>query len=152
MRKTPAIEGWFEAGKNSAPHLIGTQCQACKAIFFPPEHALCRNPACMGESFQPLPLARTGKLWSYTTNEYQPPPPFVSPTEKYQPFAVAAVELAEEKIIILGQVPRRIKAEQLKIGMEMELVVEELFTEADEESGDQIQHTVWKWQPRQGQN
>ena len=137
--RTLAIEGWFQDAPN--PALIGTQCTSCQSIFFPPERTFCRNPACLNDEFQDRPLSTTGKLWSYTTNNYQPPAPYVSPKEDYEPFAVAAVELEEEKMIVLGQVPERVALEQLEAGMEMELVVDTLFEDDDNE------YVVWKWAP-----
>jgi len=137
--RTHAIDGWFKDG--AEPALIGTQCTACQSIFFPPERTFCRNPACMNDEFAEKELSRSGKLWSYTTNNYQPPAPFVSPKEEYEPFAVAAVELEAEKMIVLGQVPGHIPVEQLEAGMQMELVVDTLFEDDDNE------YVVWKWRP-----
>ena len=53
----------------------------------------CRNPACSGEEFESVELSRRGSVWSYTDAQYQPPPPYVSRTDPYEPFALAAVEL-----------------------------------------------------------
>ncbi len=137
--RTLAIEGWFQDAPT--PALIGTQCTSCQSIFFPPERTFCRNPGCVNDQFNDRPLSTTGKLWSYTTNNYQPPAPYVSPKEDYEPFAVAAVELEEEKMIVLGQVPDQVSIEQLEAGMEMELVVDTLFEDDDNE------YVVWKWRP-----
>ena len=137
--RTHAIEGWFKDG--AEPALIGTQCTACHSIFFPPERTFCRNPACMNDEFAEKELSRSGRLWSYTTNNYQPPAPYVSPKEEYEPFAVAAVELEAEKMIVLGQVPGHIPVEQLEAGMPMELVIDTLFEDDDNE------YLVWKWRP-----
>ncbi len=137
--RVPAIEGWFRT--EPTPALIGTRCSACKSVFFPPERTFCRNPSCMNDEFEDLPLSTTGKLWSYTTNNYQPPAPFVATTDPYEPFAVAAVELEAEKMVVLGQVPPGVSVEQLEVGMEMELVVDTLF---EDEESEQI---VWKWRP-----
>jgi len=137
--RTLAIEGWFKDAPK--PALIGTQCTECQSIFFPPEHTFCRNPACMNDEFSERELSTRGRLWSYTTNNYQPPAPYVSPKEEYEPFAVAAVELAEEKMIVLGQVPGQVSLEQLEAGMEMELVVDTLFED------DENEYVVWKWRP-----
>lgn len=136
---TPAAPGWFKAGP--APALIGSRCTACKAVFFPPESTFCRNPDCAGDAFEPCELSRRGKLWSYTTNNYQPPAPYVPPSEPYEPFAVAAVELEAEQMVVLGQVPRDVGTGALRVGMEMEVVVEPLF--ADDEN----EYLVWKWRP-----
>jgi uncharacterized OB-fold protein len=56
------------------------------------------------------------------------------------PFALAAVELAEG-IVVLGQVAEGYGVDDLKVGNEVELVVETLYTD---ETGDR---TIWRWKP-----
>ena len=96
-----AIEGWYTL--DDPPHLIGSRCRTCGTYFFPRQGSFCRNPACEGVTFEDVKLSRTGKVWSYTNACYQPPPPFVAPVP-FVPFAIAAVELAAERMIVLGQV------------------------------------------------
>jgi uncharacterized OB-fold protein len=134
-----AIEGWFEAG-TERPHLLGSRCKRCKTYFFPKESAFCRNPACDGTDFEEVPLSRTGRLWSFTNNCYAPPPPYVS-ADPFVPYIVAAVELAEEKMVVLGQVVGGVKIEDLRAGMPMELVVDTLSEDGDK------RYLVWKWKP-----
>ena len=137
--QVPAIEGWFTLDAEK-PHLLGSQCTSCSSYFFPRESMFCRNPGCEGREFQEVPLSRTGKIWSYTNNCYAPPKPYMAP-DPFVPYAIAAVELADEKMVILGQVAAGTDFDVLKVGMEMELVLETLFE--DEES----EHIVWKWKP-----
>ena len=73
-----------------------------------------------------MPLSRRGTLWSYTENRYAPPPPYPSP-DPFEPFAVAAVELADEGLIVLGKVVEGTLAADLKVGMEMELTTMPLY-------------------------
>ena len=137
--QVPAIEGWFTLDAEK-PHLLGSQCTSCSSYFFPRESMFCRNPGCEGREFQEVPLSRSGKIWSYTNNCYAPPKPYMAP-DPFVPYAIAAVELADEKMVILGQVAAGTDFDVLKVGMEMELVLETLFE--DEES----EHIVWKWKP-----
>lgn len=134
-----AIEGWFTLD-TTAPHLLGSKCESCGTYYFPKQSNYCRNPACDSESFAEVPLSRKGKIWSFTNACYQPPEPFVSP-EPFAPYAIAAVELEKEKMIVLGQVVEGVDVSQLRAGMEMELVLETLFE--DEES----RKMTWKWKP-----
>ena len=53
-----------------------------------------------------MELSRRGRIWSYTDARYQPPPPYVA-ADPYVPFCLAAVELAAEKLVVMGQVVRR---------------------------------------------
>jgi len=135
----PAVEGLFTMDPE-APHLLGTRCRACGTYFFPPERTFCRNPACDRADLEEVPLSRTGKVWSYTSASYQPPPPFVA-KEPFEPFAIAAVELETEGLTILGQVADGIGVEQLQTGMPMELVLRELYQD------DEHVYLTWSWKP-----
>jgi uncharacterized OB-fold protein len=87
-----------------------------------------------------VPLSRRGTLWSYTENRYAPPPPYPAP-DPFEPFAVAAVQLADEGIIVLGKVVEGTLAADLKIGMEMELATMTLYVDDDG-----VQRTVYAWE------
>lgn len=133
----PVLEGWFTLDADK-PQLLGTRCTICGTYYFPKLKTFCRNPDCAGESFEEVPLSRTGKIWSFTNAAYQPPEPFVQvDKEAFQPFAIAAVELEKEKMIVLGQVVAGVGVESLKAGMTMELKLEPL---ADGK-------LTWKWSP-----
>jgi uncharacterized OB-fold protein len=137
----PSIEGWYTTG--AEPHLIGTRCKACGTYFFPKQDFFCRNPRCKSTDFEEVELSRTGKIWSYTEHYYQPPEPFISP-DPFVPYAIAAVELEKEKMVILGQVADGVAHADLKTGMEVEVVVEKLYEQ------DGTDYTVWKWRPVSG--
>ena len=100
--RVPAVDGWFTTD-GDAPALLGSRCRTCGTYAFPRETFFCRNPACEGTEFDEVPLSRRGKVWSYTDARYQPPPPYVA-ADPYVPFCIAAVELAAEKMVVMGQV------------------------------------------------
>ena len=52
---------------------------------------------------------------------------------------IAAVELAEEGIVILGQLTQGSTTADVAVGDEVELVLETLFED------DEAEHIVWKW-------
>lgn len=139
----PAVEGWFTTGDE--PALLGTRCRACGTVFFPRETAFCRNPACAGTELDETELSRRGRVWSYTDARYQPPPPYVARTDPYEPFALAAVELEDEGLVVLGQVADGYGVEDLRIGTAVELVVEPL-----DEHGD-APTLIWRWKPIAGE-
>ena len=95
---------------------------------FPPRENNCPNPACDSDTLALVPLSRRGTVWSYTENRYAPPPPYPSP-DPFEPFAVAAVELEEEGLIVLGKVVEGTLAADLKVGMPMELTTMALYTD-----------------------
>ena len=136
--RVAAIEGWYTL--EDPPHLIGSRCRSCGSYFFPRLSGYCRNPDCEGTTFEEIQLSRTGRIWSYTNACYQPPPPFVA-AEPFVPFAIAAVELAAERMIVLGQVVAGVSVAQLKVGMPVELVLETLYTDGAAEK------VAWKWKP-----
>lgn len=135
----PAIDGWFTMESESA-HLIGSRCDNCGTYYFPKELSHCRNPRCGGNEFTEVRLSRIGKLWSYTNACYKPPEPFVA-SEPFEPFAIAAVELEKEKMIVLGQMASGSELHHLKIGDHVELVIEPLH----ESNG--VKKMIWKWRP-----
>ena len=136
----PAIEGWHTM--EARPHLIGTQCADCGTYFFPKNTEYCRNPSCDSTDFHEVELSRTGHIWSYTNACYKPPEPFVA-AEPFEPYAIAAVQLEKEQMVVLGQVIEGVDVEDLKVGMPVELVLETLH-----ETDDDVKMT-WKWKPAQ---
>jgi uncharacterized OB-fold protein len=139
----PAVEGWFTTDPDH-PALLGTRCSTCGTVFFPPETTFCRNPACDGREFEEIELSRRGTVWSFTNACYQPPPPFVAPTEPYEPFTIAAVELAAEKMVVLGQMVPGVGVEDLRVGTEVEVTLGTLYED------DEHTYLVWKWRPVDG--
>ena len=137
--QVPAIEGWFTTDTRR-PHLLGSRCKRCRSYSFPKETRFCRNPGCAGIEFEEVPLSRTGRIWSFTTNHYAPPAPYVSP-DPFVPYTVAAVELDEEKMVVLGQLAAGIDPKSLKVGMNVELVLERLYED------EKAEYVVWKWRP-----
>jgi uncharacterized OB-fold protein len=136
--RVPAIDGWFRV--DGEPRLLGTRCTKCGSYFFPRQSGECRNPGCDGTDLVEVPLSNRGTVWSYTTNHYAPPAPFVA-SEPFAPYSVAAVELAEEKLVVLGQVDAGTDPADLRVGAEVELAVGTLYEDDDHE------YVVWTWAP-----
>lgn len=139
VKKIPIIEGWFTTDTEE-PHLIGNRCKSCGEYFFP-KAFLCRNPNCRKKDLEEVFLSRKGNLWSFTVNHYQASPPYVPPSP-FVPYGIAVVELPKEKLMVMGQVSHGYELDKLKIGMEMELIVEKLYD--DQEGNENI---IWKWKP-----
>jgi uncharacterized protein len=137
--RVPVVDGWFTSD-GEHPTLVGTRCGTCGSYFFPPERGFCRNPGCDGTDLGEVALSRRGTLWSYTTANFPPPPPYLAP-DPFEPYAVAAVELERERMVVLGQVAAGTPVESLRVDMDMELVVEPVYADDDRE------YLAWKWQP-----
>ena len=137
----PLIEksgGWFTT--DAEPHLIGARCPECGTFVFPPREGTCPNPACTSETLDPIPLSRRGRIWSYTENHYPPPPPYVA-ADPFEPYALAAVELEAEGIVVLGQVKQGVPVSSLRVGLEMQLTIETLYADGEHE------YLVYAWEP-----
>lgn len=138
--RVPAIEGWFTMDEND-PRLIGTLDTESGTYFFPPETTMSRAPGFADAPLEEVLLSNRGTLWSYTSAAYQPPSPYITVTDPFEPFCIAAVHLETEQIVVLGQVTPEVQIEDLTVGQEMELVLDVLYTEDDTD------HIVWKWRP-----
>ena len=137
-KRVPAIEGWFTL--DDAPQLIGLRDAESGTCFFPKDVAVSCAPGYDHVELEEVRLSRTGKLWSYTTNHYKPPDPYVSP-DPFEPYTVAAVELTDERMVVMGQLAPGVDPESLEVGMPMELVLGTLYED------DENDYVVWKWQP-----
>ena len=139
LKRAPAIDGWFTI--DDEPVLLGNRCTTCGTVWFPKASFFCGNPACDGSEFAETRLSRRGKVWSFTDAQYQPPPPYIPRSETYEPFALAAVELDAEQMVVLGQVAEGVTVDDLEVGQQVELVVEPLYADDDTE------YLVYKWKP-----
>ncbi|MFE9402808.1 Zn-ribbon domain-containing OB-fold protein [Streptomyces sp. NPDC006530] len=136
------VAGWFTDAQGENFRLLGTRCAACSTVFFPREDAFCRNPGCGGGELTEVPLSRRGRVWSYTDGRYRPPAPYVSdPQVEWKPYVLVAVELAAERMVVLGQAAPGVALADLAVGMEVELVAGVLNEDAA------TTWTTWHWRP-----
>jgi hypothetical protein len=141
MTKTrvAAAEGWYTLDED-APALLGRRGTETGSYFFPPTLAFSRNPAAPSEELEEVALSRRGKVWSWTTNHYKPPAPYVSP-DPFVPYTVVAVELVEEQMVVLGPLAPDVDPAALSAGLEVELGLTTLYEDDDNE------YIVWSWRP-----
>lgn len=137
--RVPVVQGMHTT--EGEPHLIGAKLAGRETYFFP-KHLAGGDPAVNGpQDLEEVLLSRRGRVWSYTTSNYQPPAPFVPATDPYEPITIAAVELEKEQMVILGQCVAGVTPDDLSIGTEVELVIDTLYTD------DEHEYLVWKWKP-----
>lgn len=110
------------------PQLIGGRCSACGAVRFPvaPACARCGTP-----DLEEHLLPRRGTLWSWTTQEFLPPPPYAGgeTRDTFRPFGIGVVQLGDEV-----RVEARLTeadAAKLEFGMDVELVTIPFRVEED---------------------
>ncbi len=134
--KVPAIDGWFTTGEE--PELLASRGVTTGSIFFPKSLAFSRNPAAPGEELEETTLGRRGRVWSWTTNHYEPPAPYIAP-DPFVPYTVVAAELPDEQMVVLGQLAAGDDPSALKVGAEVELVLGTLYED------DEAEHLMWNW-------
>lgn len=125
MARVPIAEGIF-SGPSDEPRLIGSRCGACGIVTFPCQDSC---PRCASAEMGEHPLARRGRLWAWTTQEFPPPsPPYTGPTgDAFVPYGVGYVELGDEVRVEA----RLTETHGLRIGMEMELVLVPIREDGD---------------------
>jgi uncharacterized OB-fold protein len=137
--RVPAAEGWFTMDE-AAPQLIGARGAESGSYFWPTAIATSGNPTAPGEVREEARFSRRGRLWSWTTNHYAPPEPYVAP-DPFVPYTVCAVELEAERMVVLGGLATGADPETLEVGMPMELVLGPLYED------DEHEYVVWQWAP-----
>ncbi len=127
MTQVPVAAGIFTF-PSAEPQLIGSRCDACGIVTFPAQDSC---PRCASTEMSEQLLARRGRLWAWTTQDFPPPsPPYAGPTgSAFVPFGVGYVELPGEV-----RVETRLTEsdpDALAIGMEMELTLVPFRTDDD---------------------
>ena len=117
MATIPLAEGIF-TWPSDDPQLIGSRCDACGIVTFPFQDSC---PRCASTDMAEHLLARRGRLWAWTTQEFPPPsPPYTGPAgDDFVPYGVGYVALGDEVRVE----SRLTEMEGLRSGMEMELVL-----------------------------
>jgi uncharacterized protein len=130
MTQVPVAEGIFTWPADD-PELIGSRCTECGIVTFPAQDSC---PRCASTGMAEHRLARRGRLWAWTIQDFPPPsPPYAGPLGRdFVPFGVGYVELDEVKVESRLTVA---DPDVLHIGMEMELVLVPFRTNDD---GDEV--------------
>jgi len=114
----PVAEGLFSWPDR--PRLIGGNCPACGTTTFPAQRSC---PRCTGTELRAVPLATTGRLWTWTIQAFEPKPPYAA-DGPFTPYGVGYVELATEEGGGAVLVESRLTVadpERLRIGAPMRL-------------------------------
>ena len=136
--RVAAVDGWFTLGDE--PALLGSRGAETGSYFFPKNLAFSRNPIAPTEDLTEVELSRRGKVWSWATNHYQPPAPYMS-ADPFVPYTVVAVELIEEQMVVLGPLAPDADPSTLSVGTEVEITLGTLYEDDDHE------YMIWQWKP-----
>ena len=124
-KKIPVKEGLFTfpIPPDGKPQLIGCKCPSCQEILFP-NRDICQN--CQESGLEEINLSTKGKIYSFTI--------VMQGTAAYRgevPYAFGWVELPEG--VRVETHFTGCEFEKLRIGMEVEMVVEKLYDENETE-------------------
>jgi uncharacterized OB-fold protein len=92
--------------------VAGTKCKSCGKTYFPPR-ADCSN--CLSSDTEWFEISGPGKLISFSTLMYAP-----TGFEEDLPYTIALAQFGGVKIF--GRMSKDLKEEDLKIGMDVEVV------------------------------
>lgn len=114
----PVAEGLFTWPDR--PRLIGGSCPACGTTTFPAQRSC---PRCTGTEMRAVPLAATGRLWTWTIQAFEPKPPYAA-DGPFTPYGVGYIELATEDgagAVLVESRLTEADPERLEIGAPMRL-------------------------------
>jgi uncharacterized OB-fold protein len=118
------IDGWPES-----PRLVASRCRSCSAVTFPAQRSCAR---CTGVDVERHLLPTRGTLWGFTIQGFPPKTPFLAAEERrFTPYGVGYVDLGGEVLVESRLLAT--SADELRTGMDMELVIDPFFTGADGE-------------------
>ena len=115
---THAVEGLFRE-VDGAAHLLGSRCASCKTPYFP-KSLLCHNANCDDSKMEDAEYGPSGTLWSYSVQNYPPPPPAITP-DPYEPYAVGVVDL-DDGLRVAGRMTTT-DPDRVKVGARVKVVL-----------------------------
>ncbi len=114
----PFREGLFSTDANN-PFLVANRCKACGRFFFP-ARPFCFD--CFEREMIECQIGKRGTLYSFTTCHM--------PSSHFQPpYTAGWIDLAEG-IRIFAPITNG-HSDDLRVGMEMELVIDEIYREGN---------------------
>lgn len=114
----PAVEEGLFSWPAPSPRLLGSNCRECSTTTFPAQESC---PRCTASEVDTVELATHGTLWTWTVQGFRPKSPPYEGDEDFRPYPVGYVELPGE--VRVEALLADVDAEQLWIGMPMELVI-----------------------------
>jgi uncharacterized OB-fold protein len=117
-KQIPVREGLYS--EEGGGKLLANKCEVCGRIYFP-KTLFCFD--CLEKTMEDVVLSRRGKLYSYTIGRM--------PSGHFQPpYGIGLVDLPEGLRVFAPLAMT--EDETLKVGMEMEVSIEELWQENDQ--------------------
>lgn len=122
--QVPIADGLF-TWPDEEPRLLASRCTDCGNHMFPQQDGC---PRCSGHSTETVELERRGTLWTWTVQAFPPKaPPFAGDDDPdtFEPFGVGYIDIGG-KLLVESRITVA-EPDDLRIGMELELVVDPLY-------------------------
>lgn len=104
-----------------APHLPASRCPECSTYSFPRYQGRCTNSLCSRErDVEDVELGREGYLWSFTRVLW--PRGVRRPAGVAELYTAVAIQLVEERLLIIGLAGSNVDCEGLVVGQSMQMV------------------------------
>ncbi|MEO9327853.1 Zn-ribbon domain-containing OB-fold protein [Gordonia aurantiaca] len=87
-------ESLFAVDDEGHVRLVGARCDHCATVTFPAQEGC---PRCGAADMEPEPLPRTGTLWAFTVQGFEPKPPYRGLGE-FEPYGVGYVDLGPVRV------------------------------------------------------
>lgn len=118
--RIPIREGIFRENAEGDA-LLANKCSSCGQIYFPKAN-FCFE--CFNKNMEEVALSRRGKLYSYTLSHL--------PASRFQPpFYIGLIDMPEGVRIFAPL--KTVEEKPFRIGMEMDLAIEQLWQENDKQ-------------------
>jgi len=137
-KKIPLKEGFWKISSEAdgKPQLIGSKCKSCGEVFFPKkEKNWCIH--CNKTDLEEITLSRKGKIVTFSVVLQQPGGGFYKGDV---PYSYGCVKLDDG--LIIETLFSADDLDSLKVGMDVELVIEKLYQDED---GNEVE--TFKFQP-----
>lgn len=119
-QRVPIREDVFTEGPEGGK-LLANKCRTCGQVFFP-KALFCLT--CFGKDMEGIELSRRGKLYSYTIAR-------MASMHFEAPYAIGYVNMPEGVRVFAPL--KMLNDQAFAIGMEMEVVIENLWQEGDKD-------------------
>ena len=128
-KRVPFAEGYLSTPLEplEETRLMGSRCRRCAVPHFG-IRAYCEN--CGTDELEQVEFGTRGSVYSFTIARFPPPPPYAGPTDPFVPYPIAWVDLPEG-VRVLSTLTG-CGAEEVEIGMSVELVVEKGWVDEQE--------------------
>lgn len=126
-KQIPVVKGFMTAPLSPLDQvrLTGSKCLSCGIALLGKRHA-CES--CASTDLEDVIFSKNGTVYSYTIAIYPPPQPYAGSVDPFVPYPIVWIDLPEGARVLSALAD--CKPDEVAIGMEVELVVEKGWEDA----------------------